>query len=212
MQIRTDTLAVFQAHGTRFVFHYTTAANVLGIVREGALYSRAELERRGINFASDHYFGDDDKQAQLSEYVSVANQPPWGMMKDETERLVILRLDITAAAADGCCYCPGWSPQGRFRAEDIGGWTEPTHVEDLYAGAGSQMVVGAEIFVPIGIPLDQLDALVFFDGESRARSVGALRALVAEVGPRFGKTLDVLVQPERFPPQWRHVGPPWEDA
>lgn len=202
---------MLRAHGTRSVFHYTTTANARGIFRQGVLYSRAELIARGLEFNSDHYFGDEDKEEILSRYVSLANQPPWGMMKDEKECLVVLRFDLEAAAQDGSCYCPGWSPQGGYAGSAIVSWTEPQDVEDLYAGAGSTMRGGAEIFTPDQVSLEYLDGLIYFDAQSRATSVAELRAITAEVGWKGKPNLGAHIQPERFPPQWRLVGPPWQD-
>jgi hypothetical protein len=208
---RDDNLAVFKAHGTRWVYHYTTTANTCGIFTEGMLYSRAQLIERGIEFSSDHYFGDAEKEEILSGYVSLANQPPWGMMKDEKKCLVIMRFDLEAAAQDGSCYCPGWSPEGGYAAREIVTWTEPNDVEDLYPGAGSAMRRGAEIFTPGLIGLQYLDALIYFDEASRDSSIDELRAIVARTGWNGKESVPARVQPERFPPQWKLVGPPWQD-
>src|ERR1017187_5858302 len=93
-----DVLRVLRAHGTAHVWHYTRCSSLPGIIEHDAIFARAELERRGISYDSTHYYGSERHQELLSEYVSCAPMPPWGMMKSEDQSIAVLRLDAEALA------------------------------------------------------------------------------------------------------------------
>lgn len=202
--------AVLVTHGTRSLWHYTRTEHLPGIISEGAIYSRAELHRRGLPFNSAHYYGDEEKERLLAEYVSCATMPPWGMMGNETAEVAILEVNPTVVATPDTCFCPGWSPRATFSAADITGGTGPEHAESLYTGPGYQTVSGAEIFVPTAIALESVREIIFYDDESANRVLPQLRA-AANLAP--GNTSDhtivVKVEPRRFPRDWQATGPPW---
>jgi ssDNA thymidine ADP-ribosyltransferase, DarT len=214
----TPVHAVVVTHGTRSLWHYTLAANLPGVLREGAVYSRAELQRRGIAVNSEHYYGDPEKERLLSEYVSCATMPPWGMMGDEIAELAILEIDPGVVTTPGTCFCPGWSPLASFAAAEIITWTDAEHVEALYSGEGYQTVRGAEIFVPTEIRIARVREIVFYDRAGADRALPGLRGALAdaqETGGTSDQTITLRVQPTRFPRSWEAEGPPWmrdEDA
>jgi hypothetical protein len=203
--------AVLVAHGTRTLCHYTLVENLPGILREGAIFSRAELKRRGIACNSSHYFGSPEKEEILSGYVSCATMPPWGMMGHETEELAIIDLDPVVVATPGTCFCPGWSPKAHFSAQDIITWVEPEHAEALYSGSGYQTVAGAEIFIPTAIHMRHIRAIAFYDREGSERALPELRKALAETEATdtSDQTITVAVEPTRFPRDWAAEGPPW---
>lgn len=205
-------LAVLRSHGTRALWHYTLAERVPGIVRAGAIYSRRELGRLGIACDSDHYYGDPEKQRILSGYVSCATMPPWGMMGDETEELAILEIDPAVVTTPATCFCPGWSPEARFPADEIVTWTDPEHAESLYSGPGYQTVRGAEIFVLDKIELGHVRGIVYYDRPGVERALPVLRAALREGADHQagdGHTIGVRHEPTRFPRNWQSEGPPW---
>ena len=203
--------AVLASHGTRALWHYTLVEHLAGILSEGAVYSRAELQRRGLFFNSAHYYGDAEKERVLPEYVSCATMPPWGMMGKETAEIAILDVAPSVVATPGTCFCPGWSPQAVFSADEITTWTGPEHAEALYSGPGYQTVPGAEIFVPTAIALASVREIVFYDSEGANRALPELRAALAgsSAGASSDHTITLRVQPTRFPKNWEAMGPPW---
>jgi ssDNA thymidine ADP-ribosyltransferase, DarT len=203
--------AVLVSHGTRALWHYTLVEHLTGILSEGAVYSRAELQRRGLPFNSAHYYGDAEKERVLPEYVSCATMPPWGMMGKETNEISILDVNPSVVATPGTCFCPGWSPLATFDAEEITTWTGPEHAEALYSGPGYQTVRGAEIFVPTAIALQYVRAIVFYDMDGAERALPELRAALAasQAGPSRDHTITVKADATRFPKNWEATGPPW---
>ncbi len=206
---RHPVLEVFRRHGTHTLWHYTASANLPGIIEHEAIFSRAELERRGLAYSSEHYYGDAEKERILSRYVSCATMPPWGMMQSEQEELAILGLEVNVVTTPETCFCPGWSPWAVFRADGIVTWTEPQHAEKLYVGPSFQTVNGAEIFVPTQIPLTHVNEIVFFDDDSRDRAREAMIEVVRQRAIRLGRRINLRVQPTRFPRTWQAEGPPW---
>ena len=208
--------AVLASHGTRALWHYTLVEHLEGILGEGAIYSRAELLRRGVAFNSAHYYGDAEKERVLPEYVSCATMPPWGMMGKETAEIAILDVDPAVVSTPGTCFCPGWSPQAVFAADEITTWTGPEHAEAIFTGAGYQTVSGAEIFVPASIALASVREIVFYDLDGANRALPALRAALAgsaaaaapsdhtitlrvRSGPESGSTVNLTACRRRVP-------------
>src|SRR4051812_48902331 len=108
-----EVLQVLRAHGTAEIWHYTRCDGLSSIVEHGAIFSRAELERRGIAYTSTHYYGATPRHEEvLGRYVSCAALPPWGMMKDECDAIAVMRLNADVLATPDTCFCPGWSPRG----------------------------------------------------------------------------------------------------
>lgn len=202
-------LAVFIRHGTHTLWHYTMVDDLPNIVRHGAIFSRQELQSRGIPFRSTHYYGDDEKERVLSGFVSCAAMPPWGMMGGETEEVAILGLDPAVVTTPGTCFCPGWSPKSVFRAAEIVTWTEPEHAEALYTGSGYATVAGAEVFVPAAVQLDLVHRIVFFERASVDRMLPQLRDVVREANVAIHHTIKVSADKWRFPRDWESQGPPW---
>jgi hypothetical protein len=203
--------SIFQAHRTTQLWHYTRLANLESIIEFGAICCRAELERRGIAFESEHYYGTDEKRQILGEYVSCAHMPAWGMMQDEQEELVVMSLDLAAAEADGTCFCPGYAALGEYDANEIITWTTDQHLERLYTGLQATTTVrGAEIFVPDRISADHIQRICFFASASR----DAQRPILIEAARRsqhvYRHKIDLAVEPGRFPRQWA-FGAPWEE-
>jgi hypothetical protein len=206
---RHPVLAVLQNHGTRELWHYTLCSNLPHIVEHQAIFSRVELEARGIRFESDHYYGSDEKQRILGAYVSCATMPPWGMMASEEDELAILELTPNVVTDEGTCFCPGWSPWAVFDAGEIVTWRGPAHAEAIYVGEGFQTIAGAEIFVPRSISFDHVRRIVFFDSESRQRARDAMARILQHHGIRLGRRITLAVEPRRFPRDWQQAGPPW---
>ncbi len=200
--------SIVRSHGTRYVWHYTPCAALPSIVPSGAIYSRAELLRRGISFDGTHYYGSGRHEEVLGEYVSGAPLPPWGMMQFETEEIVLLQLHPAVLAIEGTCYCPGWSPRGDFDPDEIVTWTGPDRLEALYSGSGPLMIMPCEFFVPTSIPLTAVQGIVFFNRRSMEAAVPALEEAAA--GGDGDQTIGVWVNAARFPRRWQEAGPPWE--
>jgi hypothetical protein len=175
----------------------------------GFIYSRSELQRLGLRFDSTHYYGDAEKEATLSRYVSCATMPPWGMMQDEREELAILGLNPSVVATPGTCFCPGWSPLATFEAADIITWADPEHAEALYTGPGYTTVRGAEIFVPAAVPVSAVEEIVYYDREGAERSRAQMIEAIQSSGTRIGHTIQIKVELWRFPRHWQEAGPPW---
>lgn len=201
-------LAVVEAHGTQRVWHYTRCSALASIVRQSAIYSRAELIRLGIPFDPTHYYGTERHEELLGDYVSCAPLPPWGMMQSETEEIAVLELHPAVIAISGACFCPGWSPRGDFDPDEIVTWTGPDRLEGLYTGPGPMMVNPCECFVPKEIPLSAVRNIVFFGEESRNAAEPALQE--AAKATDDDQTIGLLVNPARFPRTWQASGPPWE--
>lgn len=200
--------SVVRAHGTRSVWHYTLCGDLPSIIERGAVYCRAELNRRGIAYSSTHYYGATSRHEEiLGEYVSCAPLPPWGMMKSETEEIALLQLHPAVLAISGTCYCPGWSPWGQFDPDEIVTWTGPERLEELYAGPGPMMLNPCEFFVPAQVPLKAIQGIAFFDDAS----LNAVRPRLEEAAAKnpTDHTINLWVDPARFPRDWQQIGPPW---
>ena len=213
-ELDPEVVEVLRRHGTSEVWHYTTSGALVSVVEQGGLYARAELKRRGISFASTHYYGTERHEAVLGEYVSCAGLPPWGMMQGESEEVAVIELDPRVLAIPNSCFCPGWSPRGQFDPDEIVTWTGAEGLEEVYIGQGPQWVKDCEMFVPNHIPLSSVRNIVFFDEECRDRALPGLSEAVREQraqGNDPGK-LTVGINPYKFPGHWRESGPPWEEG
>lgn len=211
MALDQAVLAVLRAHGTAQIWHYTRCSSLPGIIEHGAIYARAELGRRGIVYQSTHYYGTGRHEELLSEYVSCAPLPPWGMMQSEEEQIAVLRLDSEVMAIQGTCFCPGWSPRGDFDPDEIVGWTGPERLEELYTGPGPMFVLPSEIFVPAAIPVTMIQAILFFDKPSLRAARGPLLEAAKRRSTPANHTISFGVDRGRFPRSWRESGPPWEE-
>jgi hypothetical protein len=202
---------VFRAHRTTQLWHYTRLDDLASIIEAGAIYCRAELERRGIAFASVHYYGTEEKRRTLSEYVSCAHMPAWGMMQDEQHELVVLSLDVAVAEEEGTCFCPGYAARSEYDANEIVTWTSDQQLERLYTGPQATTTVrGAEIFVPERISADHIRRICFFTAASRDAQLPVLVEAARRSAHTFRHKVDLAVEPGRFPRQWA-FGAPWEE-
>lgn len=106
MDLDPGLLQKVRAHGTQAGWHYCRSNALPSIIREGAIYSRAELIRRGIPFDPTHYYGTQRHEKVLGEYVSGAALPPWGMMQYAFARSTCATRDgILLRTLDGS----GWA-------------------------------------------------------------------------------------------------------
>lgn len=202
---------VFRSHRTSQLWHYTRLDNLASIIEAGAIYCCAELERRGIAFESEHYYGTEEKRRILGEYVSCAHMPAWGMMQDEQEELVLISLDVAAAEVEGTCFCPGYAARAEYDANELVTWTSDQDLERLYTGPQATTTVrGAEIFILERISADHITRVCFFTAASR----DAQRPILVEAARRsahaYRHKIDLAVEPGRFPRQWQ-FGAPWEE-
>jgi hypothetical protein len=133
------------------------------------------------------------------------------MMQNERREIVVIELNVAACDSQGTCYCPGYSARAEYSATDIVSWTGDEHLERLYAGTGYATVQGAEIFVPTAVSADHITKVCFFNAATRDVHIPRLIEAAERSSHAYTHTINVTVEPSRFPRQWKDFGAPWED-
>ena len=123
-----------------------------------------------------------------------------------------MALNVGACDAEGTCFCPGYSARAEYISTDIVTWTEDEHLERLYTGTGYATVQGAEIFVPTVISGDHTTKLCFFNQAMLDAHLPRLIEAGKHSRHAYTHTINVTVEPSRFPRQWKDFGAPWEDT
>ena len=204
---------IVEAHGTWGVWHYTLAAYLPSIFKEGGILPRSELEARGVAYFDGHYWGSTGKENELADFVCCSFLPSWGMMTTESSDLALIQLDRSVIWSSGTCFCPGNVARNAFPASDIKKWTEPEHLEKLYVSAGYVTVAQAELLVGGGIPLSYFRELVFWDQSSRDDAVGQIEAVLKQ--PDFKhpapNKISANVNSARFPKGWAPERVGWQE-
>lgn len=143
-----DVAAALRSHGIEAVYHWTPLRAVASILQSGIL-SRRLLAESGIGYVG-HGYGGRDKEAVLSDYVSLSFAPkPW-MMVEWSDDPVLVELELEAVLGDGTLFIPGNSASGTFSASSLRSMIGAPAAEGLFLTG--QLVAQAEAWVRSAVP------------------------------------------------------------
>ena len=95
------------------LYHYTDTENLPSILSVGALFSRSEMNARGIAYVG-HGWGRAGKEEELGDYICCGFRPNWGMLRREGAPQAVLQLLPRLVWRAGTLFCRGNSASNEF--------------------------------------------------------------------------------------------------
>lgn len=198
--------ASVQRRGIAGIYHYTAITNLPSILREGGLLSRAEMDRRGIQYVR-HGWGRPGKEKELEDYVCCSFVPHWGMLRRETEPQAVLKLKPDLIWRDGTLFCPGNSASNLYDLNSLRNLSTMEAFDAMFPNlhTGFPEPYQCEVMVRGYIPLDYLQSVHFRTTDDHTYGTTLMRDTLKEpaVRERLMTALPIRagVSPGLYPPQ-----------
>jgi hypothetical protein len=184
-------------------YHFTSALQVLLIVRHAAIHPRALLRTQKLPFL-DHsqQWGNPAKAEELSHFVSTAIAPPRGMMRNESYP-IILSLKPDLLWSGRAAFVGIWASDGRIKGSvDVLSTMSAEHFDSMFAGPGKRLrrdlpreqLIPGEVLIRGSISLSDVKRIYCPTAYSRT----ILGELLKGEFSKAGHTIDVLDRPELF--------------
>jgi hypothetical protein len=191
--------ASVERRGIIRLYHYTASINLRSILAHGAVYSRAQMNARGIAFTG-HGWGRAGKDEELSDYICCSFVPHWGMISRETETQAVLAFRADLVWRAGTLFCPGNSASNEFDINTLTADTTVNAFDALFDNPNGSWPrpYQCEVLVRDEIPLDSLIRVNFqsvADQEAALEQVKHLRV------PAGQETVTFAVSPGLYPPK-----------
>lgn len=160
------------------LYHYAPASCLASILECGAIFSRSELDARGIGYVG-HSWGYTGKEEEFKDYICCSFRPHWGMIGKETEDVVVFALRVNLIWRTGSIFCPSTSAWNKYSLADLLEKNTVEALDEIFPTANTNWPKDwqAEVLVYKCIPLSHYMISVHcFSHEARQRAAQIIDA------------------------------------
>lgn len=164
------------------LYHFTAVENVPGIITAGAVLSRRQMGRRGVESVRNTWGSAEKERVLGADYICLSITNQWPMLtKKMWERPrppAVLVIEPRVVWYQGTCFSPTNSASKEIVVSQLLTWSDVAHFDALFPDPEANWPndVQAEVLVRDHIPLVDIKKFVFYSQDTfdSARSLCGL--------------------------------------